>query len=160
MIRKCERLLKNQIVNTVIMMTVFCIGVIKITPIMIVVFQLAQELQRMGKPSALQNFATLFLMVCLIIAVYVIFQCIRDIIWQISWKIRKKRRTYQDSLDIGREERVLKKIFFEEIRGNVPIEDEEGLWETLGQLTAEELKEAREERKQLLYEMEEKAVGG
>ncbi len=158
--KKIIKMLPCHMIMTSALLAILCMGVIKMTPVMIESLQVAQKMQRCGKVSVLQNFSVLFWLTCLVIEVCISCKCMNSIAFKISLSIKRKRRAYQKSFEIDRDKKVLRKILFEEIRGDVPIEDEDGLWETLGELTTKELEEAREERKQLLYEMEEKAVGG
>ena len=53
------------------------------------------------------------------------------------------------------DDRILRRVLFEEMTEGKPMFDEEGLWETLGQMSLDALKDARKERKQILYEREE-----
>ncbi len=160
MAKKCNKLLGNKIMLGFILAGVFLFGVIRLTPNLYKSLSTAQELQRTGKHSSLQDASTFLLLVCLTTMVYIICNCIMYICIEINRRIKEKRRKHQDFLKKDCEKRILRKILFEEIKGELPMPDEEELWETLGELTTRELEEAREERKQLLYEMEEKALGG
>lgn len=170
MSKRTRRIIKKQKRLIVIALCVVAVGVLGfgikwITPILMEHLGLVQDLQRMRTPSSKQNALTLFLLVCLAVAVYIICKCIHTIIYQISWKIswnhNKRVREWEHSQDLqeriqafakeDQEERELRESLFREMTEEFPTVDETGLWDLLKEMSAVALKEARDERHQRFY---------
>lgn len=159
--KKIERILAKINVE-VIFAGLVLLGVIWITPILFEELSITQELQRTGTPSSEQNVLTLFLMVCVSTLAGALCCCIKSIAWRIfcrmSWKLKRDRHKCQECLEPERQKRVLRKVLFEEIKDGITLPEEDDLWKTLSEMTVEELQAAREQRRELLEEMEEKGI--
>lgn len=157
MTRKMKRLINKFWFGPVVILAVsLVIWIIHMIPMFVDYLDVVQRLQRIGVQTSKWSIVWLL---CLIGTVYIVSESIQEIAWKISSKLSynlgKQRRVRQDLIDIDQEERILRRVFFEEIIEDFQIDDEEGLWEILKDMTINQMSEAREERKQILYEMEE-----
>lgn len=155
--RKKQRLINKLWFVPVLLLTLILVSWLRyVFPIFLKYLGVLQKLQRMGVECTKQSIVWL---VCLIVTVYLTLKCIQEITWKISSKLsynlNKQRRMHNKIIRFDQDDRILRQVLFEEMTEGKPMFDEEGLWETLGQMSLDALKDAREERKQILYEMEE-----
>ncbi len=141
--RKMVNLFKSQVILAVLAVAVMCLGVIKMTPVMLEALQLAQKMQRLGVPS---RYTDLKMAICfaVMITMWVILSKCAMYIGKVIMTTRKKTWN-QVPFEEDRNKRILVKFLFEEIEDGCPVPQEEELWALLLDMSAKQLAEALEQ---------------
>lgn len=161
MTKRSERLPKDRLWTAVIAVVAMLIGVIWMTPMYEQHLIRARQLQDRGIPSALQNTIVIVELIAIAILSCIICQCIKYIIICIDERRianNQVRRCRRKILEEALNARILREALFEEIKVNgLPFFEEDGLWETLNQISSKSLAEALEDRKRIIAKQ---AMGG
>lgn len=140
MMKKIVNLFKSQVIFVVALLTMLCIGVIRMTLIMAESLQLAQEMQRKGMPSQNNDIKTAMYFSVLLI-MFVMF----TLVLCMSRVITRNNNHWNYIFDEDRKKRMLVRILFEAIEDGCPVPEEKELWELLSDMSVEQITESLEQ---------------
>ncbi len=138
--KKIVNLFKSQVIFVVALLTMLCIGVIRMTLIMAESLQLAQEMQRKGMPSQNNDIKTAMYFSVLLI-MFVMF----TLVLCMSRVITRNNNHWNYIFDEDRKKRMLVRILFEAIEDGCPVPEEKELWELLSDMSVEQITESLEQ---------------